>query len=117
MLHYYEGYKDLLHLYKDLDEVAAKWDSFGVQLGIPYGKLQGFRGGASKADRCFTGLLEAWLRGQETNDRSNAINQLVSALRMPGVDQGGLANEIDQNRDGMTHHDMMHTMWGGVVYS
>ena len=83
-------------LYKDLHEVAPKWQTFGVHLNVPYSKIQGFSGGDGMVERCFTSMLAAWLYGGGTH----SIDQLVYALKMPGVDQVRLADEIDKNRDG-----------------
>ena len=86
----------LKELCEDLHEVAPKWQAFGVYLNVPYSKIQGFSGGEGMVERCFTSVLAAWLDGEGTC----SIDQLVSALKMPGVDQLRLAHEIDKNRHG-----------------
>ena len=90
---YASGHKEL---YEDLHEVAPKWQTFGVHLKVPFSKIQGFSGGDGMVERCFTSMLAAWLDGGGTR----SIDQLVYALKMPGVDQVRLADEIDKNRDG-----------------
>ena len=76
--------------------MAPNWHTFGVHLNVKYSKLQGLSGGDGMVERCFTAVLAAWLNGEGTC----TIDQLVYALRMPGVDQGRLAMEIDNNRSG-----------------
>ena len=45
-------------------------------------------------DRCFTTMLDTWLQGET----APSVDQLVSALKMPGVDQHVLALDIDKNK-------------------
>ena len=45
-------------------------------------------------DRCFTTMLDTWLQGET----APSVDQLVSALQMPGVDQRVLALDIDKNK-------------------
>ena len=94
---YHVYFTDHKRLYEDLHEVAPKWQTFGVHLNVPIDRLQGFQGEASVVERCFTEILVAWLRGEGA---SCTVEQLVSALRKPGVDQRRLANEIEQNKHG-----------------
>ena len=84
---------DHRRLYEDLREVAPKWMTLGVHLGVAFDRLQGFQGEASLVERCFTEVLVAWLRAGGT------VEQLVNALKFPGVDQKRLANEIERDRD------------------
>lgn len=92
-------------LVRDLYEVAPKWQTFGVHLKVPYNKIQGFNGGEGMVERCFTSMLSTWLEGEI----SPRVDQLVSALKMPGVDQRRLAKELDQNRESKKHlFTLMH---------
>ena len=88
---------DHKRLYEDLHEVAPKWQTFGVHLKVPFDRLEGFQGEGSMVERCFTEVLVAWLRGVGT---SCTVEQLVSALEKPGVDQKRLAKEIERNKSG-----------------
>ena len=74
--------------------MAPKWHSLGVHLKVSHDKLQGFNGGDGMTERCFTAVLAAWLSGEG----NCSVSQLMYALKMPGVNQGKLAMEIDQNR-------------------
>ena len=89
----FPGYKEL---YEDLHEVAPKWQTFGVHLKVPLSKIKVISGGDGMVESCFTSVLDSWLSGE--GDCS--IDQLVSALQIPGVDQRRLAMEIDGNRAG-----------------
>jgi hypothetical protein len=88
---------DHKRLYEDLHELAPEWQRFGVHLKVPIDRLKGFQGESSMVDRCFTEVLVAWLCGEGL---SCTVEQLVSALGKPGVDQRRLAREIEQNRNG-----------------
>jgi hypothetical protein len=87
-------FPDHKELFKDLHEVAPKWQNFGLHLKVPYSRIQGFAGGDGMVDRCFTMMLDTWLQGET----SPSVDQLVSALQMPGVDQRVLAFDIKKNR-------------------
>ena len=87
---------DLEELFKDVHEVAPKWQNFGVHLKVPYSRIQGFSGGDGMVERCFTTMLATWLEGETTP----TVDRLVSGLQMPGVDQRVLALDIDKNRQG-----------------
>ena len=80
-------------LYKDLHEIAPKWQTFGVHLGVPYDRLQGLQGDASLVERCFTTMLATWLR------EGGTVEQLIEGLRFPGVDQKRLAREMEKSKD------------------
>ena len=77
--------------------MAPQWQTFGVHLTVPFDRLQGFQGEASMVERCFMEVIIAWLHGEEG---SCTVEQLVYALKMPGVDQGRLAREIEQSKTG-----------------
>ena len=89
-------YPDHKELYKDLYEVAPKWQNFGVHLKVPLSRIQGIGGGDGMVDRYFTSMLATWLEGET----APTVEKLVSALQMPGVDQRVLAMDIDKNRQG-----------------
>ena len=63
---------------------------------MPKSKIDAINGGDGIVDDCFTRVLDAWLKGEGTCD----VDTLVSALRMPGVDQRRLAKEIENNKSG-----------------
>ena len=63
---------------------------------VPYSKIKVFNGGDGMVERCFNAVLDAWLCGEG----ECTVDQLVSALQLPGVDQKRLAIEIDRNRAG-----------------
>ena len=99
---------DHKELFKDLHEVAPKWQMFGVHLKVPYSRIQGFSGGDGMVERCFTTMLAVWLEGET----APTVDRLMSALRMPGVDHGRLASEIDKNRQG--EQVQQHTHYHGI---
>ena len=78
--------------------MAPKWQTFGVHLKVPYPKVQGIKGCNSIVDGCFMDVLMEW------TIRGATIDQLVFALRYPGVDHGRLASEIDKNRSGLWYN-------------
>lgn len=102
---WYSLHQDYKKLYEDLHELAPKWQTFGVHLGVPFDRLQGFQGEASMVDRCFTNVLATWLQG---GGGDCTVDQLVYALKMPGVDQGRLAREIDKNKAGKCTESLLH---------
>ena len=77
--------------------MAPAWQTFGIHLKVPIDRLQGFHGEYSMVERCFTEVLVAWLRGEGA---CCTVEQLVSALGKPGVDQKILAKDIEKNRNG-----------------
>lgn len=81
-------------LYEDLHEIAPKWQTFGLHLGVPFDRLQGLQGDASLVDRCFTAMLATWLREGAT------VEQLIEGLMFPGVDQRRLAREMEKSKNG-----------------
>ena len=85
---------DHRQLVKDLHELSPQWRMFGIYLGIPIHKLDGLQGEASMVDRCFTDVLVRWLNEGAT------VEQLIKALKSPGVNHGRLANEIERNKSG-----------------
>lgn len=84
---------DHKQLYEDLHEVAPQWRTFGIHLGVPFARLQGLQGEASTVERCFTEVLVTWL------NEGGTVEQLISALKYPGVDQGRLSEEIRRNKE------------------
>ena len=73
---------------------------FGVFLKVPHNILKEFQGSDCVVDGCFMEILIRWLDNCTPEAKETNINQLVSALRFPGVDHMRLANEIDTNRAG-----------------
>ena len=86
--------KDHKKLLQDLHELAPQWRIFGIYLGVPIDKLDGLQGEASMVDRCFVSVLVMWLNG------GGSVEQLIKALRSPGVNHGRLAAEIERKRSG-----------------
>ena len=72
--------------------MAPSWERFGLYLNIPHDRLRGMRGCNSMVDNCFYDVLDMFVRNGGT------IDQLVSALRYPGVDHGRLAKEVEKDK-------------------
>ena len=92
----------LQSLYRDLHQLAPKWLTFGVHLGVPYDRLKGLQEEDSMVDRCFIDVLGTWLNGEDAT-----VENLVEALRCPGVDQKRLAKEIEGDKHSEFEHKYM----------
>ena len=76
-----------------LEEEAAEWKSFGLQLNIPLNELKEIDEGRLSVDECMTELLRVWIRGQNVA----TVSDIKRACR--SVDNNRLAEELDTNED------------------
>ena len=75
----------------ELGEVAHIWKKIGVQLGIPYHKLNEFR----KEDDPLSAVIDYWLNGN-TEGVPVSWGSVVIALKSSHVGEIGLANRISK---------------------
>ena len=78
----------------ELGSVMAKWFSIGVQLGIDPAKLQEIETNYRTADRCFSEVINFWLKGN-TPVAVSWIS-LVGVLKSPFVNEKGLARRLEE---------------------
>ena len=76
-------------LTEDLDSVATKWYSVGLQLGIQPKDLDAINGDSDWTEVCFRKTLSAWLGGG--NPTHDAV---ITALRSATVGHNTLAEEL-----------------------
>ena len=76
-----------------LEEEAAGWKRFGLQLNIPLNELEEIDEGRLDVDECMTELLLAWIQGQKVATVSDIKRACQS------VDNNRLAEELDTNED------------------
>ena len=75
--------------------VGAKWHDLGIELlhSNDVGELNTIEADhLSDHNKCCTKMFDLWLKKQPTA----SWNQLVEALRQPGIDLGTLATKIEQ---------------------
>ena len=74
--------------------VSAKWHDLGIELLDPdVEELDTIEAGCSSdVNKCCTKMFQLWLNKQPTA----SWNQLVEALKQPGISLGTLANKIEQ---------------------
>lgn len=81
---------DALGLVELLSEVIPKWFDFGISIGIDYHELEQIK--ADKGNEsCFIEVLQTWL-----NRKDCYWEQLVKALKAPGIRNNRLANIIGE---------------------
>ena len=83
----------LKELHADLQDVASKWDSVGIQLSILKGKLDEIKanvaGVDSRVDYCFREVINGWLCGPKEHV---TVAALANAVKQAGY--GGLGSEL-----------------------
>ena len=82
----------------ELGSVMAKWFSIGIQLGIDPAKLQEIETNYRTADRCFSEVINFWLKGNTAVPTSWI--SLVDLLDTPFVNEKGLARRL-RDKGGM----------------
>ena len=83
----------LKELYADLQDIAPKWESVGIQLSILNGELHVIRANVgvvnSIVDYCFREIINDWLCGPKEHV---TVAVLANAVQQAGY--GALANEL-----------------------
>ena len=92
----------------ELGSVMTKWYSIGVQLGIEQAKLHEIETNYRTADRCFSEVINFWLKGNTPVAMS--WESLVVVLESPFVGEKGLAIRL-REKGGMI---VRETADGGV---
>ena len=76
-------------LVKDVKSICAKWEEFGVQLGIPFGDLQkigrNVSGRGALVDFCFNRVIDAWLTGKKENVSKEFLVEAIRGVGGHGV--------------------------------
>ena len=73
--------------------VGAKWHDLGIELLDPdVEELDTIEAGCSDLNKCCTKMFQMWLKKQPTA----SWNQLIEALKQPGISLGTLADKIEQ---------------------
>ena len=67
---------DLHLLMKELNDVRAKWNNIGVQLGVSVGTLDAIRETYSDPSNCLREALTAWLKSSLPNKWTNVVDAL-----------------------------------------
>ena len=86
--------------------VGAIWHDLGIELLDPdVEELDIIEAGCSDINKCCTKMFQMWLKKQPTA----SWNQLIEALKQPGINLGTLASKIEQMLlkplpDGCPHH-------------
>ena len=83
----------------ELGSVMAKWFPIGVQLGIDQAKLQEIEINYRTADRCFSEVINFWLKGN--TPVAVCWKSLVEVLESPFVNEKGLARGL-REKGGMS---------------
>ena len=60
---------DLADLRTALDPIAAKWDSFAIQLGLLYSQTEAIQREHHKPAECLNNVLSEWLKGNYNKAR------------------------------------------------
>ena len=88
-----------------LQDVAAEWKSFGLQLGVKLATLDAIEGGRDKASNVFLKVLQAWLNNC---DMPHTKVELVKIIRSPCIRNNRLACKIEKIQGELTflmvHH-------------
>ena len=75
------------------DSVGARWHDLGIELLDPdVDELDTIEAGSSDLNKCCTKMFQLWLKKQPTA----SWNQLIEALKQPGINLGALASKIEQ---------------------
>ena len=73
--------------------VGAIWHDLGIELLDPdVDELDTIEAGSSDPNKCCTKMFQLWLKKQPTA----SWNQLIEALKQPGINLGALASKIEQ---------------------
>jgi hypothetical protein len=91
---------DLYTVNVNLVSVVHLWREFGLALGLTPATLERIRSNNLKdVDCCFTGVLAAWLNGEDTHHDSPCPNwgEVVAALKSPSVNMQDCAQQVVQN--------------------
>ena len=67
---------DLRVVMKELNDVRAKWNNIGVQLGMSVGTLDAIREKYSDPSDCLRETLTAWLKSSIPNEWTNVVDAL-----------------------------------------
>ena len=67
---------DLRVLMKELNDVRAKWNNIGVQLGVSVGTLDAIKKQYSDPSDCLRETLTAWLRSSPCNKWADVVDAL-----------------------------------------
>lgn len=76
----------------ELSTVASKSHAIGVQLGVPYDKLQAFKSRNETGEMFLAAIVNYWLKGNSKVPIS--WNSIVDALKSDFIGEVGLAKEI-----------------------
>ena len=81
-----------LDLFNSLLPKAAKWESLGLQLGLSPDELATIKANSEDVEECLRRVLTKWF------DRTvqPTWQEVVSALRSPGLEDHRLAMELEQ---------------------
>ena len=75
---------------EELNKVSCKTYAIGIQLGIPFDKLQSFK--MLPSDEIFPAIVNYWL--EDNTDVEVTWNSIVAVLKSDSVDEVGHANRI-----------------------
>ena len=79
-----------------LQPVAAEWYAFGIQLGVDHNKLKQFTAYDSFVKRYLEIVLERWLEKKTPQ----TIQDIITALRKPSLQNNALAIKLENNYKG-----------------
>ena len=82
-----------------LEEVAAQWYLFGLQLGIKTGTLDAIQGGRDKISMIFLQVLRAWLEDPKV---LSTKEELITILKSPTIRNTKLARKISSDEGELT---------------
>ena len=73
--------------------VGARWHDLGIELLDPdVEELDTIEAGCSDHNKCCTKMFQLWLKKHP----KASWNQLIEALKQPGINLGTLADKIEQ---------------------
>lgn len=83
---------DLKSITDELGSVMSKWFEIGVQLGINETNLQQIEANYSTVERCFSGMISFWLKGN--TEVAVTWKSIIVVLESRFVNEKGLANQL-----------------------
>ena len=84
---------DLRVLLEELNNISAKWNNLGLQLGVSVGTLNAIKKDCNSTSDCLRETLTAWLK---TCPSSPTWKNIVDALRCRTVGEVRLAADLEQ---------------------
>ena len=75
----------------ELDSITSEWHPFGIQLGVDHNKLTQFEKYTQDVKYYLSKTLQLWFK----QDPPLTVQDLLDALRSPGLNYRKLAGELE----------------------